>query len=262
MHPVLLGVLLMSTSLAHAAVQTREIPYQSADGSTLIGYYAWDDAIEGPRPAVVVVHEWWGLNDYAKRRARDLAALGYSALAIDMYGQGRNTEHPEDAKAFAQAASADAAVARGRFLAGLELLKQQPQSDAGKLAAIGYCFGGRVVLDMARQGVALAGVVSFHGALRTTTPATPGSVKARVLVAHGAADSFISAEDIATFKQEMQQAGVDYRFHSYPDAKHSFTNPDAGSHATHGLDVAYNRDADQHSWADMQAFFRELFAQP
>jgi dienelactone hydrolase len=262
MRPVLLGVLLMSASLAHAAVQTRESPYQSADGTRMVGYLAWDDALQGPRPGVVVVHEWWGLNDYAKRRARDLAALGYSALAIDMYGEGRNTEHPEDAKAFMQAATASAEVSRQRFLAGLDLLSQQPQTDPARLAAIGYCFGGKVVLDMARQGIPLAGVMSFHGALATTTPATQGSVKARVLVAHGEADSFISAENIAAFRQEMQQAGVDYRFLSYPGAKHSFTNPDAGSHAAHGLDVAYDKDADQRSWADMQTFFKELFPQP
>lgn len=262
MRHYLFGALMLASSLTQAAIQTREIPYQSPDGTKMIGYHAWDDAIEGARPAVVVVHEWWGLNDYAKRRARDLAALGYSALAIDMYGEGRNTEHPEDAKGFMQAATADAEVARRRFLAGLELLKQQPQSDADQLAAIGYCFGGKVVLDMARQGVPLAGVVSFHGALRTATPATPGSVKARVLVAHGGADSFISEQDVAGFKQEMQQAGVDYRFNSYPDAKHSFTNPDAGDHAAHGLDVAYDKDADERSWADMQAFFKELFARP
>lgn len=262
MRSSLLGVLLAFSSLSHAAIQIEEIPYQSSDGTRMLGYYAWDDALSGPRPGVVVVHEWWGLNDYAKRRARDLAQLGYSALAIDMYGEGRNTEHPEDAQGFMQAATADAAVARKRFLAGLDLLKRQPQTDAARLAAIGYCFGGKVVLDMARQGAPLAGVVSFHGALGTTTPATPGSVKAKVLVAHGASDSFVSAEDVAGFKQEMQRAGADYRFHSYPGAKHSFTNPDAGAHAAHGLDVAYDAEADRRSWADMQAFFKEIFATP
>ncbi|SDS51502.1 dienelactone hydrolase family protein [Pseudomonas oryzae] len=262
MRTLLLGVLLACSSLGHAAIQTREISYQSADGTRLLGYHTWDDTVQGPRPGVVVVHEWWGLNDYAKRRARDLAALGYSALAIDMYGGGRNTEHPEDAKAFMQAATASAEVSRQRFLAGLDLLRQQPQTDPARLAAIGYCFGGRVVLDMARQGVPLAGVMSFHGALATTTPATPGSVKARVVVAHGEADSFISEQTVADFKQEMQRAGANYRFISYPGAKHSFTNPDAGSHAAHGLDVAYDKEADQRSWADMQAFFKELFPQP
>ncbi|NHN79134.1 dienelactone hydrolase family protein [Azotobacter chroococcum] len=254
------GLLLLAFSTASLAeIQTRELTYQSTDGTPLVGYYAYDDAIEGPRPGVVVVHEWWGLNDYAKRRARDLAGLGYSALAIDMYGQGKHTTHPADAQSFMQAATANAENAKGRFLAGLELLKAQPQTDGRKIAAIGYCFGGRVVLDMARQGVPLAGVVSFHGSLATTTPATPGSVKARVLVAHGEADSFVSDQDIANFKHEMEQAGADYRFNRYPGARHSFTNPNAAAHASHGLDVAYQKEADERSWADMQAFLKEVF---
>lgn len=143
--------LLAVSSFTQAAIKTEEIPYQSADGSQLIGYYAYDDAIKGPRPGVVVVHEWWGLNDYAKRRARDLAELGYSALAIDMYGEGKNTEHPKDAMAFMQAATKDADAASKRFAAGLDLLKKQKQTDPNKIAAIGYCFGGAVVLNAARQ---------------------------------------------------------------------------------------------------------------
>ena len=142
--------LLAVSSFTQAAIKTEEIPYQSADGSQLIGYYAYDDAIKGPRPGVVVVHEWWGLNDYAKRRARDLAELGYSALAIDMYGDGKNTEHPKDAMAFMQAATKDADAASKRFAAGLDLLKKQKQTDPNKIAAIGYCFGGGVVLNAAR----------------------------------------------------------------------------------------------------------------
>ncbi len=236
-----------------------ELTYQSSDGTSLVGYYAYDDAIEGPRPGILVVHEWWGLNDYAKRRARDLAGLGYSALAIDMYGEGKNTRHPADAKAFMQAATANAVKAKGRFLAGLELLKAQPQTDAKKIAAIGYCFGGRVVLDMARQGVPLAGVVSFHGILATSTPATPGSVKARIMVAHAGADSFVSAQDIARFKQEMEQAGALYQLNDYPGAKHGFTNPEADVNAKLGLDVGYQKEADERSWADMQAFFKQIF---
>jgi len=254
------GLLLLAFSTASLAeIQTRELSYQSADGTPLVGYYAYDDAIEGPRPGILVVHEWWGLNDYAKRRARDLAELGYSALAIDMYGQGKNTEHPADAQAFMQAATANAGNARGRFLAGLDLLKAQAQTDADKLAAIGYCFGGRVVLDMARQGVPLAGVVSFHGSLATSTPATPGSVKARILIAHGEADSFVSDQDIANFKREMEQAGARYQFNRYPGAKHSFTDPGADAHQAQGLDIAYQKEADERSWADMQAFFKQLF---
>jgi len=245
--------------MAQAAIQTREVPYTAADGTRLVGYHAWDDAISGPRPGVIVVHEWWGLNDYAKRRARDLAALGYSALAVDMYGDGRNTQHPDDAKAFMNAALADPAIPKARFQAGLDLLKAQPQTDPARLAAIGYCFGGKVVLDMARQGLPLAAVVSFHGALVTATPTTPGSVKAKVLVEHGAADSFITAEQIAAFKAEMDQAGADYRFVELPGAKHGFSNPDADAHKGHGLDLGYQKEADERSWADMQALFKNVF---
>ena len=259
MRPLLITLLLCCSTMAQAAIQTREVPYTAADGTRLVGYHAWDDAISGPRPGVIVVHEWWGLNDYAKRRARDLAALGYSALAVDMYGDGRNTQHPDDAKAFMNAALADPAIPKARFQAGLDLLKAQPQTDPARLAAIGYCFGGKVVLDMARQGLPLAAVVSFHGALVTATPATPGSVKAKVLVEHGAADSFITAEQIAAFKAEMDQAGADYRFVELPGAKHGFSNPDADAHKGRGLDLGYQKEADERSWADMQALFKDVF---
>ena len=259
MRSLFLSLLLGCSTLAHAQIQTEEIPYTAADGTRLVGYLAWDDAVQGPRPGVLVVHEWWGLNDYAKRRARDLAALGYSALAIDMYGEGKNTGHPEDAKAFMNEALADPAKAKARFVAGLDLLKARPQTNASQLAAIGYCFGGKVVLDMARQSVPLAAVVSFHGALVTATPATPGSVKAKVLVEHGAADSFITPEQITAFKAEMDQAGADYRFVELPGAKHGFSNPDADAHKGHGLDLSYSKEADEQSWADMQALFKQVF---
>ncbi len=261
MRPFLPSLLILSSSLAQADVQTREIPYQSADGTQLLAYYAYDDAAQGKRPGVLVVHEWWGLNDYTKRRARDLAALGYTALAIDMYGEGRNTRHPADAQAFMQAAAKNAQAGKARFLAGLELLKQQPQTDAARLAAIGYCFGGKVVLDMARQGVPLAGVVSFHGNLSPAVPATPGSVKARILVEHGEADSMVGPEQVNAFKAEMDAAGADYRFVSLPGAKHAFSNPGADAYQAQGLDLAYQKEADERSWADMQAFFKELFGE-
>ncbi|KOX98569.1 dienelactone hydrolase family protein [Pseudomonas nunensis] len=255
-------VLLALSGLTQAAIKTQEIPYQSTDGTKMIGYYAYDDAIKGPRPGVVVVHEFWGLNDYAKRRARDLAGLGYSALAIDMYGGGKNTEHPKDAMAFMQEVLKDSAVASARFQAGLDLLKQQPQTDPNKLAAIGYCFGGGVVLNAARQGLPLKGVVSFHGALATNTPAAPGSVKAKILVEHGAKDSMITPDNVAAFKSEMDKAGADYKFVSLKDAKHGFSNPDADrlGHGDHGgPDIGYNKAADESSWADMKAFFKKIF---
>lgn len=257
----LLSLLMVGSALAHAEVQTREMTYTAPDGTELVGYYAYDDALEQQaRPGVLVVHEWWGLNDYAKRRARDLAELGYSALAIDMYGQGRNTEHPKDAMSFMQQALEDSDAAKARFVAAMDLLKQQPQTNAEKIGAVGYCFGGKVVLDMARQGVPLDGVVSFHGALATQTPAVPGSVKARVLVQHGSDDSMVPEDDVAALNAEMVQAGADYRFISYPGARHGFTNPNADRHQEHGVDVAYDQSADEQSWAAMTRFFEETFA--
>lgn len=250
-------------SVAQAEVKTRTIDYQSADGTKLIGYYAYDDAIKGPRPGVVVVHEWWGLNDYAKRRARDLAQLGYSAMAIDMYGEGKHTEHPKDAMAFMQAATADAAASSKRFDAGLEQLKKQPETNPQKIAAIGYCFGGGVALDAARRGDPLAAVVSFHGALATKTPAKEGVIKTPMLIEHGNDDTMVPPQDVADFKAEMDSAKADYTFVGIDGAKHGFTNPDADklNHGAHGgLDIGYNKAADMSSWADMKAFLKEQFA--
>lgn len=262
MRSLLALVLLCSASLVQAAVQTREIRYQDDDGNPLIGYYAYDDAVEGDRPGIVVVHEWWGLNDYAKRRARDLAALGYHALAIDMYGKGKHTEHPQDAQAFmAEAMKAPEAAAR-RFDAGLKLLKEQPNTNQHELGAVGYCFGGKVVLDAARRGEKLDAVVSFHGALATQTPAKPGVIRAKILVEHGEADSMVTPEQVMAFKKEMHDAGADMKFVGIPGAKHGFTNPDADrlSHGEHGgPDIGYDKAADESSWKDMQVFFKKAF---
>lgn len=262
MRALLALTLMCSAALAQAAVQTREIPYQDADGNRLVGYYAYDDAVEGKRPGIVVVHEWWGLNDYAKRRARDLAALGYNALAIDMYGDGKHTEHPADAKAFMTAAMKDPNAAERRFDAGLELLKLQPNTNKHQLGAVGYCFGGKVVLDAARRGEKLDGVVSFHAPLGTQTPAKPGVVRADILVEHGAADTLVPEQQVAAFKAEMDAAKVNYQFVSISGAKHGFSNPDSDrmGHGEHGgPDIAYDPAADASSWADMQAFFKKVF---
>lgn len=245
---------------AFAAIQAREIPYKAPDGTNLLGYYAYDDSVKGPRPGVVVVHEWWGLNDYARRRARELAGLGYAALAIDMFGEGKNTEHAHDAKAWMESATSNAAVSMARAQAGLDLLKAQPEVDTKQLAAIGYCFGGKIVLDMARSGMDLAGVVSFHGILGTAMPAQKGHVRARVLVLNGADDSFTSPDAIAAFKKEMDDAHVDYRFVNYPGAHHAFTSPDADRLAKeNNLDIAYNAKADKASWKEMRKFFQQIF---
>lgn len=252
-------LLALFTSLAFAAPQHKEIHY--SDGNTEFhGYLAWDDANKQPRPGVLVVHEWWGHNAYARHRADMLAQLGYVALAVDMYGQGENTSDPEHAGHMMKMATADPAVTLKRFVAALDTLKAQPQTDKNKIAAIGYCFGGGVVLNMARAGIDLDGVVSFHGSLATSTPAVTGKTKAKVLVYNGADDSFTTPEQIAAFKQEMDVATVDYQFINLPNAKHGFSNPDAtdlGSKLK--MNIAYNAEADKTSWNGTQEFFRKIF---
>ena len=243
-----------------AAVQGRDMEYRAADGTVLKGYLATDAGLAGRRPGVLVVHEWWGHNAYARKRAEMLAALGYTALAVDMYGGGQQAAHPEDAGKFAGAVRKDLPVMRARFLAALELLRAQPDVDPARVAAIGYCFGGGVVLEMARSGLDLKGVASFHGSLGGGSTAQPHVVKARVLVLNGADDKFVPAEQIEAFKKEMEAAGVNYKLVNYPGALHSFTNPDADEYAKKfNMPIAYNAAADQASWAELQVFFAEVF---
>jgi len=232
------------------------------EGDTLLkGMLAYDDAIEGARPGVLVVHEWWGQNDYARKRAKMLAELGYTALAVDMYGEGKTADHPKDAGAFSSAVGGNLPLAKARFDAALEVLRKDPTVDKDRIAAIGYCFGGGIVLNMARLGEDIDGVVSFHGSLGTKSPAKKGDVKAAVRVFNGADDPFTKPEQITAFKQEMENAGVDYKFVNYPGAKHSFTNPDADQYGKEfDLPLAYNEHADKDSWKQMQAFFKEIFS--
>ncbi|MCG3118116.1 MAG: hypothetical protein ALAOOOJD_00255 [bacterium] len=263
MKPIRLVLLAIFSTMmaAHAAVKHAEVTY-TANGITMKGYLAYDDAIKGKRPGVLVVHEWWGHNEYARKRARMLAGLGYIALAVDMYGDGKQAAHPDDAGKFASAVMQNMEDAKARFMAALDLLNKNPHTDPARIAAIGYCFGGGVVLHMARLGVDLKGVVSFHGSYDTQTPAQAGKVKAKVLVCHGADDKFATPEQIEAFKKEMTDAKVDFQFISYPGAMHSFTNPDADKFGKQfNLPLAYNAAADKQSWADMQAFFKKIFAQ-
>jgi dienelactone hydrolase len=239
-----------------ARVQTREIEYRQGD-TVLKGFIAWNDAARGRRPGVLVVHEWWGLNEHARHQARRLAEAGYVGFALDMYGNGKVTTHPQDAQAFVAEVTKDPAVLAARFNAALEQLKRDPHVDTTRIAAIGYCFGGAVVLGMARSGADLAAVVTFHGALATQTPAQPGKVKARILVLAGAADPFVPPEQVDAFKKEMQAAGARFEVVSYPGAKHGFTNPAAASYGMPQL--AYNAAADRESWAAMLKLFREVF---
>jgi dienelactone hydrolase len=224
------------------------------------GYLAYDEGVKGKRPGVLVVHEWWGLNDYARMRARMLAELGYTTLAVDMYGEGKQAMHPDDAKGFSSDLMKNFDSAKARFMAAMEFLKQQGSVDPTRIAAIGYCMGGGIVLNMARQGTGLKGVASFHGSLTAVKPAQPGSVKAKVLVLHGGDDKFISPEQIEAFKQEMKSAGADFQFISYTGATHSFTNPEATELGKKfNMPIAYNADADKKSWSELKEFLKKIF---
>ena len=250
-------ILAFAASLTQAKVQTKEIEYKDGDVE-LQGFLAWDDAQQGKRPGVLVVHEWWGHDDYARSRAKQLAELGYVAFALDMYGEGKLTEHPKQAGEWAGQIRANTAAWQKRALAGLEILKQQPQVDPEKLAAIGYCFGGSTALQLAFAGADLDAVVSFHGALPVPTPEQAEAAKASILVCHGAEDGFIPEETAQKFRAALDKAGADYQMVYYAGAKHSFTVPHANERGIDG--IAYNRAADQRSWAQMQQLFDEVFS--
>ncbi|MSM40564.1 MAG: prolyl oligopeptidase family serine peptidase [Geobacter sp.] len=264
---IILAALLLTAGIAGAApakpqIEGKTVEYRAGD-TLLKGYLATDTALKGKRPGVLVVHEWWGLNDYARKRARMLAELGYVALAVDMFGDGKQARHPDEAGAFAGAVMKNFDTGKARFNAALELLKQQPDVDPTRIAAIGYCFGGGVVLNMARQGADLKGVASFHGSLAAVQPAEKGAVKAKILVLTGADDKMVPPGQVAAFKEEMQEAGADFRVISYPGAKHSFTNPDADKYAKEfNLPIAYNKKADTASWDELKKFFKEIFKVP
>jgi dienelactone hydrolase len=253
------AVLLLGMSIAAAEVVSEEIRYQVGD-KEFTGYLAYDDAVEGTRPGVLVVHEWWGLNDHARNRTEMLAAEGYTAFALDMYGSGRTADHPEGAQAFTQEVLADLSQAEQRFNAAKDLLRQHETVKPDSIAAIGFCFGGGVVLHMARTGADLDGVVSFHGTLAARAEAEPDAVTAEVLVFNGDADPFVPPEQVQEFIAEMQAANVRYQLVGYPGVQHSFTNPDADEvGARFGMPLAYDREADADSWQQMLAFFDRLF---
>lgn len=240
-------------------IRGEEVTY-AAGGTALKGYLAFDAAKAGTRPGVLVVHEWWGHNEYARKRARMLAELGYTALAVDMYGDGKQAAHPGDAGKFAMEVFQNMEAAKARFIAGKELLASQKTVDPERIGAIGYCFGGGIVLNMARSGMDLDAVVSFHGSLSAANPATQGGVKARLLVCHGEDDEFVTSEQVEGFKKEMTDAGATFLFRSYPGAKHGFTNPEADRYGKEfNIPLAYNAQADSASWADMKSFLAASF---
>ena len=241
---------------APAGVQSESVAYRDAD-ATLRGYLVWDDSVQGKRPGVIVVHEWWGLNAYARKRAEMLAKLGYVAFAADMYGEDKVTEHAEQASEWMKQITANVERWRKRALIALEILRKHELVDPSQIAAIGYCFGGATVMQLAYAGADLNGVVSFHGSLPLPTNQQAAAIKAKVLVAHGYADGFIPAKRVADFKAALEKAGVDWQLHVYGGAKHGFTNPNAGRYGIEN--VRYDETADRRSWQAMQLFFREIF---
>jgi len=250
--------LLLSGS-ASAVMHQDPISYMDGDVE-LKGYVYWDDAFEGQRPGVLVIHEWWGLNDYAKLRAEMLAETGYVALAADMYGDGKMTRHADEAKGWMQQITANIDAWQRRAELALTQLKAHPKVDPDKLAAIGYCFGGATVMQLAYLGADLEGVVSFHGSLPPASPEQAAKIKSRVLVAHGDADGFVPPERVAAFKKALSDAAVDWEMDIYAGAKHGFTNPYADGYGMGGL--AYQEEADRRSWMRTLAFFEELFEEP
>jgi dienelactone hydrolase len=246
-------------ALASAEIKTQEVEYKQ--GSTVLqGFVAFDDAIKGKRPGVLIVHEWWGHNEHAREQARRIAKAGYVGFALDMFGKGKLATHPEDAKAFTAEATASPAIEKARFDAALAVLKKQPEVNPKQIAAIGYCFGGGVALDMARMGEPLAVVATFHGSLATKEPAKKGAVKPKLLILAGADDPMVNKEAVAKFKEEMTAAGAKYEVIEYPGAKHAFTNPEAGKFGVPGLE--YNAKADQESFAALIKLLTETFGAP
>lgn len=252
--PLFLLLLLLTTN-AYAKVIGQPIDYKDGDAA-LEGYLAYDDEISGQKPAVIVVPEWHGLNDYAKSRAEQLAALGYVGFAIDMYGKGIQAEDHEEAAQLSGVYRNDRNLMRVRAKAALDTLKTNPLVDTSKIAAIGYCFGGTTVLEMARAGFDLRGVASFHGALDTPMPVQPGDIKAKILVLQGGADVF-TLKGLPGFKDEMQKAGADWNVVEFEGAAHSFTVPSAGNDPSTGK--AYHADADKRSWEMLKDFLKEIF---
>lgn len=242
--------------------QGSEITYQNKT-TKMKGYMAFEDDGNTKKPGIIVVHEWWGHNSYARKRAEMLAKEGYVALALDMYGDGKQADHPKKAGEFSSAVFKNMDEAKSRFLAALETLKSHPHVDKTKIAAIGYCFGGGIVLSMARMGVDLEGVVSFHGSLKSPVKAKKGQVKANILVFNGQADPMVPASDVAGFEKEMGKVKATYRVVNYPGAKHAFTNMEADDLAKKFPPLAnaigYQKLADEDSWNQTLKFFKEIF---
>ncbi len=242
---------------ARAQVHTEKVEYKDG-GMVMEGFLAYDDSIiKGKRPGVLIVHQWKGLGDYEKQRAEMLAKLGYNVFAVDIYGKGIRPQDPKSAGALAGKYKSDRALLRERVNAGLAVLKKHDHTDPKRIAAIGYCFGGTSVIELARSGADIAGIVSFHGGLDSPKPEDGKNIKCKVLVLHGADDPTVSPKNLAAFEQEMREAKVDWQLVKYGGAVHGFTELAAGNDNSRG--VAYNEKADKRSWEAMKQFFAEIF---
>lgn len=245
-------------SLGSAAVKTETVTYKVGDKSYK-GFLAYDDAVKGKRPGILVVHEFWGLDDYAKKRAEQLAALGYVAFAADMYGDGKVAEHPEDAGKMANEVRMNQQEWLARANAGIKVLRGNPMVDGKKIGVIGYCFGGSTALTLANSGADIAAAVSFHGALPIPEEADAKKIKAKILICHGSADGFIKDDTIQKMRGVYDKNGVDYQMIFYGGAVHSFTVPGADKRGMKG--IRYDASADRRSWAAMQSLFNEAFGE-
>ncbi len=259
----ILGSLLIAIALlgltavnADARLVSKSVSYHQGDAE-LNGYLAYDDSIQGKRPGVLVIHEWWGLNEYIKRRADMLAQLGFVAFAADIYGKGKVTQHPKEAGEWSKEVMSNIETWRDRAKAGLEVLKKDPNTDPARIAAIGFCFGGSTVQQLAFSGAPVKGVVSFHGSLVSPPDEQAERVKVKFLIEHGSSDHMVTSDKVKEYIEAMNRTNLDWRLIINGGAEHSFTNPDADKHNLPGL--SYNKAADMRSWADMQMFFKEIF---
>ena len=257
---IALLALLSLVALANAGVQAKEIEY-SHNGVKLTGYLAFNDSKVGKRPGILVVHEWWGHNDHARSRAKMLAKSGYTALALDMYGDGKLANHPKKAGEFMNLVFSNWLDSQGRYNKALEVLKAHKTVDAARIGSIGFCFGGAVSIKMARGGAELKGIVAFHSALPIEPKITNNSMKSAVLVINGSEDGFLKPEAVASFSQDMFRANVDFTYMNLKGVKHSFTNPQADefSEKFNITALQYNKKADEQSWESMLKFFKRVF---
>jgi dienelactone hydrolase len=241
-----------------STIKEEMVSYKAGD-VTLKGFVAFDESVKGKRPVVLIVHEWWGLNDYTKMRARKLAELGYTAMAIDLFGNGKNAANPKEAQELTMPFYKDPQLGKTRLDVAIQKIKGFPQADPNNIAAIGYCFGGFVVLNSAKLGADLKAVVSFHGGMGGV-PVNKNLLKAKILVCHGASDKFVSQNDVDTFKHQLDSIGADNTFKIYANATHAFTNPDATKLGKEfNLPIEYNAAADKDSWNDMKNFLGRIF---